>query len=343
MKKPWRLTGTLALALLLAWRLDWGRVCSAFAALDLRLWLTALGVYLVAQAASSLRWLMLARVLGIAGGFGRFTAYYFIGMFFNLVLPTSVGGDVVRAWYVARQAGPAPAAGRRTAAALSVFIDRANGLAVLIALSCAAVAVYRGHMEPWVSLVVAGMGTALVAGLAVLPLLLRLRGRLAVRPRLAQVLQGASLCLGHRWLMVGVTLLSLLVQLASVLQTWLVARGLGLPLSLSYSCILTSVVSVLTLLPISVNGMGLRETGTAVLLAPLGIDTANAVTLGLLTFAVQVAASLGGGFCYVLGRFPRFNADADRTGAAAVEVRPDAPALGGDPDQGRARQSRTAA
>jgi uncharacterized membrane protein YbhN (UPF0104 family) len=342
-KKPWRLAGTLALAAVLAWRIRWADVAAAFAALDVRLWLAALAVYLGAQLASSLRWLLLSRALGITGGFGRFTAYYFIGMFFNLLLPTSVGGDVVRAWYLARQAGPAPATGRRTAAALSVFIDRANGLAVLIGLACTAVALYPGPLERWLTAVVAGMGAAMLAGLAVLPLLPRLHRGLGARPRLAQVVNGAVLCLGHRRLLLVVTALSLFVQLASVVLTWLVARGLGLELTLAYSCILTSLVSVLTLLPVSVNGMGLRETGTAVLLAPLGVGTAAAVTLGLLTFAVQVAASLAGGLCYLLGRFPRFEAGAAEGTAAGQEVRGDAHAVRGGPAQGRTRQPTAAA
>ena len=113
----WRLAGTAVLAAVLAWRVNWDKAAAALAALDARLWLAALGVYLVAQVVSSLRWLLLARVLGVRGGLGRFTAYYFIGMFFNLVLPTSVGGDVVRAWYLCRQAGDEPPAGRKTAAA----------------------------------------------------------------------------------------------------------------------------------------------------------------------------------------------------------------------------------
>jgi uncharacterized membrane protein YbhN (UPF0104 family) len=342
-RKPWRLAGTLALAAVLAWRIHWGDAAAAFASLDVRLWLAALGVYVFSQVVSTVRWLLLARSLGIAGGFWRFSAYYLIGMFFNLVLPTSVGGDVVRVWYLARQGGPAPATGRSTAAALSVFIDRANGLAVLIVLACAAVALYPAHLEGWITAAVASMGAALLAGLAVLPLLPRLRPRLAGRPRLAQVVDGAVLCLGHRRLMVAVTLLSLVVQVAGVLLTWLVARGLGLDLSLAYSCILATVVSVLTLLPVSVNGMGLREAGTAVLLAPLGVGTARAVTLGLLTFAVQAALSLTGGLCYALGRFPRFEADGADGPAADREVSADAHALCRHPDQGRARKPPAAA
>jgi uncharacterized membrane protein YbhN (UPF0104 family) len=330
--------GSVALVTVLAWRLDWHQVGLAFAKLDLRLWLAALGVHFLAQVISSARWRMLARVLGLAGGQLRFLGYYFIGMFFNLVLPTSVGGDVVRAWYLARQGGEA-AVGPRTAAVLSVLADRANGLAVLIVVSCVGLAFYRRPLPLWVTATVAGLGAAAALGMVLLPVLPRVQQRLPPHRGLRRAVGGAVLFLQHPRVLTGATLLSVGVQAASVVLTWLIGRGLGLQVPWPYYCILTSVVAVLTLLPISVSGMGLREWGTAVLLEPLGVGAAEAVTLSLLTFAVQAAAGLSGGVVYLFGRFPRFEA----APAAAQEVPEHDYPVGGDPDQGRTRQPSAAA
>jgi uncharacterized membrane protein YbhN (UPF0104 family) len=338
--KRWRLVGSVLLVSLIAWRLNWRQVGSAFGALDVRLWVAGMGVYLVAQVASSLRWLLLARPLGLGGGLGRYTGYYFIGMFFNLVLPTSVGGDVVRAWYLARQAGPAPPAGRRTAAFLSVLADRANGLAVLIAVACAGLWFYPVPLPGWVTATVTGMGAAALCGVALLPLLPALQPMLPERPLVQQMVGGAIVYLRHGRALAAASLLSLAVQLANVVITWLIGQGLGLAVPFPYYCILMSVVAVLTLLPISVNGMGLREGGTVLLLAPLGVGSAEAVTLALLTFAVQALASLGGCGFYLFGRFPRFTAAPE---GAAAEGRSDAHAVGGGADQGRARKPSAAA
>jgi uncharacterized membrane protein YbhN (UPF0104 family) len=340
--KSWRLWGSALLVAVLAWRLDWRQVGSAFAALDVRLWVAALSVYLLAQVASSLRWLLLARPLGLVGGVGRFTAYYFIGMFFNLVLPTSVGGDVVRAWYLAHQAGPAPPAGRRTAAFLSVLADRANGLAVLIAVACGGLWLYPVPLPTWVTATVTGMGAAALAGVSVLPLLPALQPLLPNRPRVQQVVGGTIVYLRHGRALAAATLLSLVVQLANVVIAWLIGQGLGLAVPFPYYCILMSVVAVLTLLPVSVNGMGLREWGTVLLLKPLGVGSAEAVTLALLTFAVQALASLGGCGFYLFGRFPRFTAAPEGTGAG-VEGQGDVLSLRGGADQGRTRKPPAAA
>jgi uncharacterized membrane protein YbhN (UPF0104 family) len=332
--------GTVALASVLAWRLDWSKVAAAFRSLDARLWWAAIGVYFIAQVASSLRWQLLAGALGLGGSLLRYTAYYFIGMFFNLVLPTSVGGDVVRAWYLSRQGGSGTVTGPRTAAFLSVLVDRANGLAVLIAVACAGLACYRQPLPAWVIVTVASLGLATLAGLAVLPLLPHLGNRLP--KKLQAVVAGTMYYLHRPLLLFGVTLLSLIVQLANIVLAWFIGLGLGLEIPFAYYCVLISVVAVLTLLPISVNGMGLREAGTVVLLAPLGVGAAEAVTLSLLIFAVQATAGLCGSLVYLFGRFPRFAAAMQDT-AEPVEVPSDVHAVRGDPDQGRARQPPAAA
>src|SRR5437870_2894705 len=116
----------------LAWRMDWSQVGEVFARLRLELWLAAVAVYAFTQFVSAARWQILAKPLGLRRPFWQFAGLYFIGMYFNLVLPTSVGGDVVRALYLNRHTG------RRLTAFLSVFIDRLSGLVVLVALAAAA-------------------------------------------------------------------------------------------------------------------------------------------------------------------------------------------------------------
>jgi uncharacterized protein (TIRG00374 family) len=131
-EKYLRLAASVGLLGLLAKLTDWPRLAEQFARVDWRLWALTVGIYLVAQVLSALRWQLLARPLGFPGTLGRFTAVYFIGMYFNLFLPTSVGGDVLRAWYVDQGSG------RKVDALLSVFVDRLNGFLVLLGIACVA-------------------------------------------------------------------------------------------------------------------------------------------------------------------------------------------------------------
>jgi uncharacterized membrane protein YbhN (UPF0104 family) len=348
-KKYGRLLGSLILVGLLVWRIEWRQVALAFSQLDATYWLLALAVYLLTQGISAARWQILGRMLGLGGRWRDYVAPYFIGMFFNLVLPTSVGGDVVRAWYLSkseRRTGSvscrigdaghpaAYAAGSpRVAAFLSVLADRVNGLAVLIAVACVATFCCPTPLPGWIVAIVAAIGGACLLGFAVLPFLPWLRKRLEGHPRLVSLLDGASLCLRDRRGLVVVTLLSLVVQLANVVLAWLVGEGLGMQVPPLYYGVLIPLVGILTLLPISLNGMGLREAGTVLLLAPLDVSSASAVTLSLLLFAIYTVASLLGGVVYLFGRSPRFSMEA--SGHANSD--------GGDPDQGRMRKPPAAA
>ena len=184
-----------------------------------------------------------------------------------------------------------------------MLADRVNGFAVLIVVACVATLCCPTPLPGWILGTVAGMGAACLLGLA----------RLAAVALAAQTAAGASASDASCWMAPScvcataaawlcVTLLSLVVQLANVVLAWLIGEGLGLPVPPLYYGVLIPLVSLLTLLPISLNGMGLREAGTVLLLAPLHISEASAVTLSLLIFAVYTAASLMGGVVYLFGR-----------------------------------------
>lgn len=329
MKTALRIVGSGVLVTLLAWRMDWPQLGEAFARLDLGYWLGALLVFLLAQLLSSVRWQWIARPLGFDQPWSRFVALYYLGMFFNLVLPTSVGGDVVRAWYLGAPSG------RRGAALLSVLAERASGLAVLILLACAAVVTVYDQVPPWMSWLTFTLGLGLVCGMALLPISPRLARLPWLGSKLAPLLPIVRTYQADRRLLVSTTGFSLLVQLASVAQVWLISQGLGLEISFGYLAVCVPLVSLLTLLPVSVNGMGLREAGLVLLLAPQGITAAQAVTLSLLQFAVLVAASSLGAGIYLAGAYPRLTNHLEGSGN-------DQP-VRCDSDQGRKRQSSAAA
>jgi uncharacterized protein (TIRG00374 family) len=326
---------------LLAWRADWGQIAEVFSGLRPGLWLLAVALYALTQVVSSLRWQRLAQPLGFHQSLGQFLSYYYIGMFFNLVLPTSVGGDVVRAWYLGGRSG------RRLPAFLSVLADRVSGVVILLMLGLAALALCPVHLPVHLAAGVAGMSGGLLLALLVLFWISRrqiethefkTRQRAGWRGWFLNlqflILNLQSSISPTPRILFETTVLSVVVQLANVLVVWLVGLALGMAVPGSYYLVLVPAVTLLTLLPISVNGMGVREGATLVFLEPLGVPAGTALTLAFLWFAVFAVPSLAGAGFYLFGRFPRFSAQ---------EVRPDDEFVGGDSHQGRARQPGTAA
>jgi glycosyltransferase 2 family protein len=314
-KKAWfwlRLIGSVVLVGYIAWKTDWSRIATAFNNLDSRFWFAALGLQLITQVISTWRWRMLAEPFKLGGTFREYLSYYFVGMFFNLVLPTSVGGDVVRAWYLAHR--QKEATGKRMPAFLSVLADRVSGVVVLALVAAVATLLCPIQLPTTINIIVAGVALAALAGVIGLPLLNRIlhSSRFASHrfERFRRISEGGMTYLRDRPLLAKTTALSLIVQVNSVLVMALIGVGLGLPIPLLYYGILMPLVTLLTLLPVSVNGMGLRELSTGYLLVPLSVDPAQAVTLAFLLFTAQSAASLLGLIPYFTGGVQRFDARA---------------------------------
>ncbi len=296
MTRKLRLLVSVALLSWLGWQTDWQQVGTAFTHLRIELWLAAVGVLVLTQFVSSVRWQMLARPLGLERPLSQLVGFYFIGMYFNLLLPTSVGGDVVRAWYLDGQSG------NRLNAFISVFLDRLCGLWILLLLACLGVLMSPLELPTWIPLFVWGCAGCAAAGLTAMPILTQHSDKAPWKFR--QLLEAFKALPSWRaW--VGPVLLSVFVQVANVVIVWLVGQALGAPVPFAYYWLLVPMVSLLTMLPISVNGMGVREGAMALLLAPLGVSGGIALTLAFLWFAVSATVSLLGGLVYLFGRFPR--------------------------------------
>jgi len=323
--------------------LDWGQVAAAFREMRWDYWLAAFALFLATQGVSALRWQWLARPLGFREPVGRFAALYFVGMFFNLLLPTSVGGDAVRAIYL--NAG----SGRRTAALLSVLLDRLSGLLVLLALACVAAAAYPLALPLWVGLAVGGAAGGALLCLAILPASTRLLARLdatgtrrrhmvlaKVRHVAVSLHEAFALFARRPRLVIASAFLSLLVQITGVIQVWLIGLAVGLDVPIGVFGVAVPMVALLTLLPVSVSGMGVREAGMVLFLQPAGVAVGPAVTVAFLWFCVQTAGGLCGAVVYL------FTGNAKPGRSMSKGVRHD-DALRHRPDQGRAGQYRAAA
>jgi uncharacterized membrane protein YbhN (UPF0104 family) len=112
-------------------------------------------------------------------------------------------------------------------------------------------------------------------------------------------------------LLLETTALSLLVQVGNVLVVWVIGIGLSAPIPASFYYIFVPLVALLTLLPISIGGHGVREASMIFLLGAVGVGPDVAVTLSFLWFGAGAAASLGGVFLYLFGKYPRFEVTAD--------------------------------
>ena len=250
----------------------------------------AVALYVVGQMLSAVKWALLGRSVGLGGSFLEYQRFYFIGMFFNLLGLSTLGGDVVRALYVGR--------GHRPGLALnSVLFDRVSGLAILMALGSITMLAYPQYKfaGPIGTIVTAG-GIVLVVGWWTCPRLVRLlpannRIRRQVETELAPFWRDSRLLL-------RVSAVSVTFHLSQVCVQWLLAKAAGATIPFTYCLVFHPILSVMMALPVSISGFGVREGGYLYFLGLLDVDDSIAITMGLLWWAVTVIAGLTGGVLF---------------------------------------------
>jgi len=273
-------------------RFDLKGILASFQGLSMSVWAVACLMYLAAQILSSIRWWILSDSLAFPGRWRTYLGFYFVGMYFNLFLPTSLGGDVLKVHFLSREEG------RRFLAAYSVVGDRLFGLIAMLFLGAAAVQlkpdVLPGHFVIFLSL----GGLVILCGLVGLPFLHRF---LKLWPRISQHLTGL-LALWQRPRMIVVVLgLSFCLQALGMGAVALLGAGIGIEIPLTFYFASLPLVTIATLIPISFSGIGVREGAFVYFLGFKGIQPEPALCLGLLFFSVQVATSLLGGLAYASG------------------------------------------
>lgn len=304
---PWvglfaRLAATVGLMAYALQGIAWSEFRGLLERADWRWWCGGLVVGLAVQVVGGIRWAALARPLGFQLSSAAFVWRFFEGSFFSLCLPSSIGGDVVKAY---RLGETTP---RRLLAACSVLADRLTGVSALGALAVTALLVTRLDLGIPATLGVAAalMGLAMlvfrIAAGAIDRLLGLLREGSAARQFVAQLLpyqkRPALLSRALAW--------SLVVQMGGSVSVALLARALrvaelsGLPLTVWFTVV--PLVSLAIVLPVSINGIGLRETALVTLLAPHGVPREAAVALGLVWLGSQVLVGLVGGVLFLIER-----------------------------------------
>jgi len=246
---------------------------------------------LIGQTAiSAFKWRLLLRAQGADVGYPALLQAYLIGDFVNLFAPGVVGGDAYRAAWLRQHTGTLGTA------LPSIIVDRLTGLSALLLVASLGLGAIFLPRYAWA--VGAAVLIALVVGylLAIGPVD-RWLGR---RPggRLGGVVAMARLAIGQikpSRTLVAVGLLSLVFQFNTVAILWLYAQAMRLSIDFSQLLLAVPTVSVLEMVPISVNGIGLREGAFSLLLGQMGVPAAQGFVLGLTVSVMRYVAGLVGG------------------------------------------------
>lgn len=246
-------------------------------------------LYLVSQLLSALKWRILIQGVGIARGLGHVIRAYVFGMFVNVFGLGTVGGDVARA--VALK----PERGERAAIFATVLADRVQGLAVLLAVGCFTTGILRpSHFPDYVIYTAYLMLIGIVGFWFAGPfLLLHFFGKLPKINNIATQIGRAFPSQTEP--LVTTTLISFMCHALQIFAFFVIAQELEAPVTLAYLFAVIPMVNTLATLPVSISGIGVRESVLILLLAPTGVQEEACVAMGAVwLFTSSLVSALGG-------------------------------------------------
>jgi uncharacterized protein (TIRG00374 family) len=308
----------LLLVALLCWTVDWRDSLSLLRDVSRPWTLTAVLLVVVSVVVSAWKWQLLLLARGIRVGLPRLVRLYWVGIFFNNLMPSTFGGDVARLALARHIAGVGPIAA-------SMLVERATGFLVLVAIALATLTVQPGLADVrHMGFPVAGV---LTAGGVMLQFVLW-RGRIFART-------ATSFAFWHRWPTAGVLRrlrplleavrgyggdhrallvtcgVSVLFYAGLILSHYAVIRGVHGHLTLAQVALAAPLVIFIAALPVTINGIGITEGAFVLLYGQFGLTPEVALAAALLRRIVILAASLIGAACWLAERRPARDAASD--------------------------------
>jgi glycosyltransferase 2 family protein len=263
-------------------------------------WIVLALLLMVAQIVMlSVRWREIAAACGANLAFISALQITFIATFFNQVLPSTIGGDGARIWLLARKgAGWARAT-------YSVLIDRIVGVftLALIVIACLPWTFELIH-DPIARTVPLVIGFGAVIATFVFMLIGTKFGQWFDRWRLTRHLSAASraaisLCGSSRSITIVIAF-SMTIHLLTITVAWCCIKAIAAPVSFAQVLFLIPPVLLISTMPISIAGWGVRESSMIVAFAYAGLAQSNGLTLSIVFGAASFVIGIVGGIVWIL-------------------------------------------
>ena len=256
------------------------------------------------------RWRMALQAVGLPLPFGRATAISMVAQCFNSFLLGSTGGDLLKAYYAARETRH-----QKTEAVVTVFVDRLIGLFAMLVFACLMMPWNWALLADHRSLAgVAALVAAMTLACAVLVVLAfwggvsrgfpRARAWLRKLPKGELLERSLEACRGfgkQPGFLIKAFAVSMVLNVFCVLQVMTLAYGLKLRIPPEALFLIVPMIICISALPLTPSGLGLRENLFVQMLAvaPLSVEPAKALALSLLAYAGFLIWSLLGGAVYL--------------------------------------------
>lgn len=226
-----------------------------------------------------------------------------IGMFFNLVLPGQLGGDIVKMYRISKNSG------KTVKSTAAIIIDRIMGFSSFVLLAGAAL--LFGHYSMDISIIKNSVITLLVASIVFyflifnknivqkLKFLKSFAQRLKIDHLSREIYLSFNFYRNHPKALRDTFLISIVTNIASFISSYMLFKAIGVNIPLVYFFILIPVIGIISILPISLSGIGLQDGAYIFFFSQLGISPAKILGISILSHIFRFGIGLIGGLIYL--------------------------------------------
>ena len=296
----------LILILLYIMRDKYGDILKALKNTNVLVFLLGLMVFILAISVASLRFQLIVKAQGdIPIIFREALSLTFIGYFFNNFLPTSIGGDVVKAYYLSHKAPR-----EKTGSYASVFVDRVIGLLTMVFMAFVALCFVQDQVidknVKYAIYYLTALSVLMMIFMGNKGVAKRFSALLAlVKPiehKLKNIYTAINKYRNHKALLAQSLAISVISQLFYFLGIGIIVASIGSRIPIMDILLRMPIISMISLLP-SINGLGVREGSTVLLFGPI-IGREKAFVVSILSLLLLFITSIIGGIIYAVS--PQF-------------------------------------
>lgn len=261
------------------------------------------GLTIIDRFLAAYRWYVSLQGIKAGISFGQVAHTFFVSNALGIALPGNLGTEAIRIFGLSRADSS-----NVTLALTSVFMERVTALLALTLLVLFGLALSPfewpqaiGYMA-WLFLVLLGLGIAAIMmqpTRALAAYILRSEKWTRIRTWLEKLYGYLDAYKGQPRLVIWSGILAILFQLGRVIVVFVGAWALDIDISFIYLLILVPIIVLITLLPISIAGLGVREVSFIYLFGLVGVNEEAALTLSLLGFAMNMFSIVPGYWLYL--------------------------------------------
>jgi hypothetical protein len=299
MTRFFKIAVSVALLALLLYALDITRIVGSVR--EVRWWAIPLAValQLLLFTLANVRWWILLNYHACGYRPATLLAPYFIGIFLNNVLPTTLGGSLFRMYYIYRDNHGA------VVAASPIITERLLGFVAMIA-TAAVIVPFLSSEHAYVRVLAETLPWLLAFAVAVLALIGSRRTYRCVQAALARlhrfkvvatllrIVEAVHTYLAHPRLVAQVFAISVGLQVMTASVYYLLGLGLGATVALLDYLVIVPLVFMAATLPVSIGGLGVREAAAVSLFVAAGMSSGHAGALAFLYLVILLLSSVPG-------------------------------------------------